>query len=285
MTARRRRGARREPRGRLRLRQRDREVLAWIGRAGVVELPEVARLFWGDTGGARSAAARRLRKLGDHGLVEASTVSLDRPNRVALTERGADWLPVAADESRVLRLRVRAQGTAADHLIASARVWAALALRVRGSEARLVRYVTEGEFRRLLGRRSGALVPDGFALLGARSGGQVTGLALEVDLGTEPASVFVRKARRYAAHFETGQLYGLPLHALVVYAPGRARLQGLARAAERGGVARWTVLGDLDGVAVTTVVDALGAAPAVARGGAGSAFCLSLLSSPYEVFP
>lgn len=280
--ARRRRGTRLEASGRLRLQDRDREVLTWIGRAGVVELPDVTRLFWGDTAGSRSAAARRLRKLCDHGLAESATVALDQPNRIVLTERGADWLPASANETRVLRVRVRAHGAAADHLLASAKVWGALALRVRDSNARLARYVTEGELRRLLGRRAGTLIPDGFGLLGARSGGEPTGLALEVDLGTEPTSVFVHKARRYAAYLQAGHLHGLPLHALLVYAPGTPRLGGLARAAVRGGIGRWTLLGDLDRVTADTVIDALGTAPEVASAG-DAALRVSLLSRSYEV--
>lgn len=218
----------------------------WIGRAGVVTLPQVAALFWGPLASARVAAARRLRLLADHGLVEVGVTELAAPNRIVLSERGADLVGGPALGGRVLRPGLRPTSRQADHFIACAEAWSALARRLsRGDGPRLLRFVTEGEVRKGLRERTDALIPDGIAIVGHGPHSAVA-LAIEVDLGSEPHRVVQRKLAKYAPYLATRRtLYGIVLDALLVVAPGARRLSTVARAVLGTSLERGTFFQDL----------------------------------------
>ena len=277
MTPRRKRGTRVRSRSRLLFQPRDREILRFVGRAGVMELPQIARVFWGDSEGSRVAAARRLRRLTDNGLLDTSVGALHHPNRVTLTSLGAERVP---GDGHVLRTRIRGFSPAADHLLAAAHVWSCLTVRLALSRGpRLLRFVTEAEIRRALGRADRALIPDGLAIIGSERTSVV--LALECDLATEVAEVFAKKALRYAPHLVAGTpLYGLHLDALLVFAPGRTRLRQLARAVAKSGAAARSFFQDLEGLTPERVLDRLATVQSMAEAGVqsdGDPFTMSLL--------
>lgn len=253
--------------------------MTWVGRSGVVELPQIATVFWGDSAGARVAASRRVRLLTDHGLLETGVVALHEPNRVTLTPKGAEHLPEAERAGLVLRTRIRGTTVAADHLLATSRVWAALARRLATTPPlRLLRFFTEGEIRRALGRADGALIPDAVVNVGTDAA-LLLGLAIEVDLVTEVArQVFARKAERYAEYLPRRRpLYGLHLDALVVVAPGLPRLRRLAEVVSAAGAEQATFFQDLGRLGPTTVLDELATAETLRRAdGATSPFTVSL---------
>ncbi len=275
MGSRRKRGTRTPPKSRLMLQPRDHAMLRWIGRAGVVELPQLAALFWPGGTGSRAAAARRLRKLTDHHLVDTIVVSLDRPNRVTLTQRGAERVD---GNGLVLRTRIRGASTAADHLIQSAELWSALLRRCRAdTTVRLSQWLTEAEIRRALGSSRQALIPDGIAILAGAAGEVV--VAIEVDLDTEPMATIRRKFTRYAPHLaERKPLYGLALDALLVVAPGQRRLRKMAATAGRTAAGRATFFQDLARLSPDTVLDELATVASLGRtaGQGADPFILSL---------
>lgn len=277
MSARRKRGTRLAPRGRLRLQPRDRELLEWVGRAGVVDLVDLAALFF-PTQAGRVAAARRVRLLADHGLVEVGVRALHESNRVRLTPMGADRVG-PLDAGIVLRTRIRVTSAAADHLIASARVWSCLAARLMATESvGLARFLTEAEIRRQLVARDEALIPDAIAVLRGATGIETT-LAVEVDLDTELARIVGRKARRYAPHLARAvHLYGVELHALLIVAPGRRRLAQLAAVVATTEAATSTFFADLETLSSRTVLDRL-ASVASLRADADDPFTTSLLGA------
>jgi hypothetical protein len=256
MTERRKRGEARPPDGRLRLSARDEAVLCFVGRAGVVERDIVAAVFWNDAPAGRVAAGRRLRAYTDHGLVTTSVRSPFAANRYLLTLKGAAWAGSADMDGRVLRTRVRADSQSADHLVAIARVWGMLAVRLSAPDSPgLRRFVTEAEVRRATGARKGSLIPDGIAVIGAA---HPRVLSLEVDLGQEHPEVVAKKFRKYVRHFtERAPLLGLPLHALLVAAPGRFRLARLALAAHAVGLSASAFFQDLGRLTAPTVLDEL----------------------------
>ncbi len=279
MTSRRRRGTRVRPSGRISIQSRDESLLRFVGRAGVVELPQIARAFWGDTPGARVATARRVRRLTDHGLLETSAYALHRPNRVTLTPLGAERV---VSEGHALRTRIRAFSPAADHLVATAEVWSCLIARLSSCDGpQYLRFVTEAEIRRALGRTDRALIPDGLAVLGAAAS-SVT-LALEIDLATELADVvFGAKARRYAPHLATrAPFHGLTLSALLVFARGQPRLRQLARAVSRTNAADRSFFQDLDDLTPGRVLEQLATVHTLAAPQPGEGpFTVSLLGGP-----
>lgn len=250
----------------------------WIGRAGVVTLPQVAALFWGPLPSARVAAARRLRLLADHGLVEVGVTELAAPNRLVLSERGADLVGGPALGGRVLRPGLRPTSRQADHFIACAEAWSALARRLsRGDGPRLLRFVTEGEVRKGLRERTDALIPDGIALVGHGPAPAVA-LALEIDLGHESHRVFLKKLAKYAPHLATRRaLYGVVLDALLVVAPGARRLSTVARALLGTPLERGTFFQDLAKLGPDRVLENLGSVRGAAAG-AEDAFRESLVA-------
>lgn len=245
-------------------------ILHFVGRSGVATLAQVSRLFWGERPAARVAAARRLRKLHDHSFLETTVLALHETNRLTLTPLGAERVADRVRPGEVLRTRIRGTSPAADHLIATAEVWSCLALRLNGTtRMALRRFVTEAEIRRALGREPRALIPDGVALLGESGRSGVT-FAIEVDLDHEPAEVFGRKARRYALHLGRAPLHGLPVDALLVYAPGVRRLTRLATVVAKTAAADATFFQDLERLEPGTVLERLASTSSL-MGGPGRA--------------
>lgn len=262
MTRRRRRGTAVHPVRRLALQPRDVELLVWIGRAGVAELPHIANLFWGGTSGSRAAAARRLRVLADHGLLQTSVTALHKPNRVSLLPRGVEFVPLRLAEGVVLRTRVVGTSVSADHLAASAAIWASLAVRlIRPGSPRLRRFMTEAEIRRTVGTVHDGLIPDGIAIL-ETSRGASAAFAIEVDLGSEALPVLNRKLVRYAPFLAEGSpFHGLRLDAVIIYAPGTTRLERIGRLAARSSIGTRVFLQDVAGVGPDNVLEDLMVAP------------------------
>jgi len=254
---RRRRGTTRSPARRLALQPRDVEILAWIGRAGVVELPDVANLFWGGTSGARAAAARRLRVLADNGLLHITVTALHKPNRVSLLPRGVEFVPLRIADGAVLRTRIDGTSVSSDHLAASAAVWASVAVRLaRPGGPQLRRFMTEAEIRRTVGSRADGLIPDGIAFL--EGAGGAAAFAIEVDLGTEALPVLNRKLARYAPFLaDRVPFHGISLDAAIIYAPGPTRLERIGRLAARSNIARNVFLQEIANVRADNVLEDL----------------------------
>lgn len=272
------RGTRLPAVGRLELQDRDAAFARFIGRAGVVERDAVSLAFWGRTPGALVAAGRRLRKLGDHGLIDTHVRSVASPSRFTLTEKGASWFGGPALGERVLRTRIRPFSQSADHLVATARMWAAIAYSLSKPGAPgLRRFVSEAEIRRLLGRTGGALIPDGIVVTG---GEQPVIFALEVDLNNERRGVFEEKFRKYSRHFaEARPLVAWVLDAVLIVAPGVARLARLAILARDAGVEHAAYFQDARRANETTVLEEVATFASLVRAAASGAdpFSHSLL--------
>jgi hypothetical protein len=157
----------------------------------------------------------------------------------------------------VLRLKASATSAQADHLIACTEVWTCVAVRLSGGRGpRLARFTTEAEIRRSLPTRARALIPD--ALLTLAFASDAVFIAIELDLGTELPRVIGDKARRYAP-FLSGEalFYGLPLTAVVFYAPGIGRLARLALEVAGTAADSAAYFQDLNNLTADTVLERL----------------------------
>jgi hypothetical protein len=205
-----------------------------------------------------------MRVLTDAGLVETHTRAPHEPNRYVMTEKGAAWFGSEGNDAHVLRTGVHPFSQSADHLVAVARVWAALAARLSQPGApRLTRFITEGEIRRALGRNTrGALIPDGLAVV------EGTVLAVEVDFAHERRGVFAAKLAKYGRHLRTGEpLYGLPLSGLVILANSVQRLAALALAAREQQLEHAVFFQSLDRLSSGTLIDGLATVGSLTRAG------------------
>jgi hypothetical protein len=88
---------------------RDIEMLAWIGRHGIVTPEQVARRFFTRDGGAlgRGAAYRRLRKLRELGLVRSDRTFYMEPSVLRLTTGGARLADTGVGPARLVMAEIR----------------------------------------------------------------------------------------------------------------------------------------------------------------------------------
>jgi hypothetical protein len=91
------------------LTDRDVEILAWIGRHGVVTPPQVARHFFARADGTigQWAAYRRLRKLEQMGLTREDRTFWREPNVLRLTGAGARLTDIDVGPARLVLAELR----------------------------------------------------------------------------------------------------------------------------------------------------------------------------------
>lgn len=216
---------------------RDEEILHAIGRMKLAQTRQLTALFFGD----RSVAARRLRKLAALRLVQAFAPRLQGDNLYALTERGRERLIDAGVPAEDLHAARRVTEADPRHLVAINNVRVALVQMTRDVlGVRLDLFRADWDLRRVAGLALPEYVPDALVKFTTATG--EARIALEVDLMTETAAQFRRKARLTVAMARAAQpCWGLaPGWRSVVLTTSPRRLQTLARAvAEEGGGSLW----------------------------------------------
>jgi Replication-relaxation len=200
-----------------------------------------------DFDGRSSLAARRLQALHQAAYVQRLVLPMlpgtgRSPLVYALNSRGADAvasrLGIDRDDVDWQPRHNRATAFFMEHTLAIARLWAALASGLRGSEVTMKRWIGEGELRRRQtrvydyhGGRWLPVRPDGYFELGWPDGRSKC-FFVEVDMGTETNSRFARKMRAYDRYQRDGydRDFGLPWFNVVVVTSGAKRLDNLRRA-------------------------------------------------------
>jgi hypothetical protein len=170
---------------------RDREILAWIGRHGMVTTDQVAQWFFARDDGSvgKRAAHRRLAILESLGLVRRDQTPFWRaPWVIRVTQAGADIGEIEVRPARLVEGEVR-------HAIALVDLVEGLAASTKGSTLRTEREIRTDRFHQ---RRDGKLrpgkgrTPDGELTL--RNGKVV---AIELDLTPKRSKDFERILRAY----------------------------------------------------------------------------------------
>jgi hypothetical protein len=255
--------AKKTPKRPLRKGRRDVAAICFTARAGAIEADAPAEWLWCGTTGAKSAACRRFRQFTEHGYVRTWVRDLRLPNRYTATRKGADWVGLNHEQGHVFRTQVRADTAGSDHIVLTAKTWAAIGRRLSepGSPP-LARFVTEGEIRHVINGK-GVLIPDCIAVIGeddadGDSAGNTHRLAIEVDLGSERLEILAAKFAKYRPYLVGQQAFvGLRLTALLVIAPGISRLARLAIEAQRADLGRKSYFLDAKDVSFRTVLDQL----------------------------
>lgn len=170
---------------------RDRALLSWVGRHGVVTAEQAAVRFFGRQNGAvgRRAALRRLSKLEAHGYLARQSTPLDGARRVIhLTPYGARAAHVYVAPARVIEPELR-------HSLALVDLIDRLAEEHPGSRTRTERELRTDDLRdrRIGTRRVGrGRTPDGELLLD--TGKKV---AIELDLTPKRSNTYEQIIRAY----------------------------------------------------------------------------------------
>jgi hypothetical protein len=215
----------------VRLRERDVDILLALAKMRLLRTSDLTALYFQASG----TAQKRLRKLFDTGLVRAVVTDLAAENRYALTAVGHAFLVEAADGAEVppFRPAPRVDRRSVAHLDLLNQYRIALARGCAAPGVELRSFTPEWELRAAEPRAE--LMPDAGVVL-ARGARKIT-IALEIDVGTEPPRLVVKKIERYqAAAVMRRAVCGLvnPMPLLVVMTARRAR--SLARAiGEAGG--------------------------------------------------
>jgi hypothetical protein len=171
--------------------RRDREILAWIGRHGMVTTDQVAQWFFGRDDGSvgKRAAHRRLAILESLGLVRRDQTPFWRaPWVIRVTQAGADIGEVGVRPARLVEGEVR-------HALALVDLVEGLAASTKGATLRTEREIRTDRWHQ---RRDGKLrpgkgrTPDGELTL--RNGKVV---AIELDLTPKRSKDFERILRAY----------------------------------------------------------------------------------------
>jgi hypothetical protein len=141
------------------LTSRDVEILAWIGRHGVVTPAQVARHFFTREEGAigQRAAYRRLRILEQMGLTREDRTYWKEPNVLRLTRAGAEVADIDVGPARLVMAELRhtlAVVELVEHLLDSSPKWTTVRTE-RELRAERRRSLREGKRRAGVGR-----VPD-----------------------------------------------------------------------------------------------------------------------------
>lgn len=185
--------------------QRDREILAWIGRHGVVTADQVARRFFGRDDGAtgKRAAYRRLAVLEDLGLVRRDQTPFWRaPHVIRVTKAGTEIGEIDIAPARIVEPEMR-------HALALVDLTEQLLAENKGATLRTEREIrTDRWHERHAGTRDPARgrTPDGALTL---KGGKV--VAIELDLTPKRSKDFERILRAYRQEsFDKVWWYVLP---------------------------------------------------------------------------
>jgi protein involved in plasmid replication-relaxation len=189
---------------RVRLTERDREVLLALTRFRLARTSQLYRYAF--AGIRRDTAAVRLRRLFDSRHVSVLRSGPLAENLYRLGPVGRQAL-----QAEGVRLGPSPRG-AIEHHLGVVESWTRLA---GESGVAIARCLPDWELREELGLGELAIIPDLFALV--RLNGQLVPIAIEVDCGTESASVLRSKAERYAALWgRSPGLFGWERFALLV---------------------------------------------------------------------
>ncbi|MDQ2643500.1 MAG: replication-relaxation family protein [Myxococcota bacterium] len=213
---------------------RDRQVLAAVGRMGQATSEQLRRLFFGDP----STASRRLAKLVALRMLDVHVLHENEPNVFTLGTSGVTLLVNSGHERATLhRSRVGQQRDRHLELLNDVRIELLLATRGR-SDVELVRFHADLDLRRAAGAAVPAYIPDAIAEL--RLGAHRLALVVEVDSATEGLRVFARKAETTVTLWREG----LPCWGAApgtwrpaVFVPSGSRARALARVIEGVGAA------------------------------------------------
>lgn len=196
---------------RVELTERDRDVLLALARFRLARTSQLYRYAF--AGIRRDTAAARLRRLFDSRHVSVARFGPLAENLYRLGPFGRQAL-----QAEGVRLGPAPRG-AIEHHLGIVEIWTRLAAE---PELEIARCLPDWELREELGLAEVAVIPDLFALLRLRD--QLVPVAIEVDCGTENASVLRSKVERYAALWgRSPGLFGWERFALVVvlHAPQR----------------------------------------------------------------
>lgn len=218
----------RRPRGTPRLKPRDVDVLFALAKMRLLKTSAISDLFFS----AKGTAQKRLRKLFDAGLVRAVVTDLASENRYALTALGhALVVEAMGDEAVPALLPVpRVDGRRLTHLDLLNGLRIVLARAAPSEGLTLERFQPEWELR--AEDPHAAIVPD--AIFTITDGRRAVTLALEVDVGTEPPHVVLRKLDRYAsARIQRRPVFGVQNLVPLIFVPSPRRARSIARAVRR----------------------------------------------------
>ncbi|MBI5529775.1 MAG: replication-relaxation family protein [Deltaproteobacteria bacterium] len=208
--------------------ERDFKILYTVGRFGLASTRHLSALYFR---GINNTAHKRLRTLFNAGFLEAHVLlgstsstlyTLTLHGRKALAER-------YALEDELLPIPRTLDVADLKHRLAVLDVRVALVLATRMDPAlRLVHFFTGGEVMHITQPAGFRVIPDALVLV--EKDNQSALHLLEVDLGTEPLSVWEKKARGYAEalRFQTPLLDQSTWRILIV-APGTTRLTAIAK--------------------------------------------------------
>ncbi|SRR6266508_2489202 len=203
-----------------------------------------------DFDGRSSLAARRLQALHQAGYVQRLVLPMlpgtgRSPLVYALSSRGADAvasrLGVDREDVDWQPRHNRATAFFMEHTLAIARLCASLTAVLRGRDARIGRWIGEGELRRRQTRVFEypahhwlPLRPDGYFELHWPDDSKME-FFVEVDMGTETNERFVRKIRAYERYQREGfeRDYGRSRFEVLVVTSSAKRIDNLRRAVRR----------------------------------------------------
>jgi hypothetical protein len=177
------------PRG-VKITDRDREILNWIGRHGIVTADQVRRCFFesGDQTGKR-AALRRLQILESIGLIRRDATPFWRaPKVIRITTAGARLGEVGVAPARLVEGDLR-------HAVAVVDLVEELALANRGSTLQTERELRQERYQNRLNNRrveQRGRCPDGLLILKSRKKA-----AIELDLTPKRTKDYERILRAY----------------------------------------------------------------------------------------
>ena len=210
--------------------KRDVEVLTLIGLCKFMTTAQVARAIFPSEDRCR----RRLRRLFDAGLVAVTLGDSASPNLYSLTKQG---VAAVADHDLAVVPRLRLAGSirlsAAPHALAVVDVRLYLAALEEHGEGELLAWESGSSgLAREAGLVDCRVEPD--ALVELRLGEGVRRVAVEVDCGTETATVLGSKFSRYVGPLRAGDVDEI----WFVVVAGVKRQAHIAALAESAGVGR-----------------------------------------------
>ena len=237
----RRRDQRLEQPGRMRLTERDVEIIEAVYQYRVLRQDQIEVLFFN----SKNAAQRVLARLYDHGFLERKFLPVlygRSPTLYVLDRRGAELLRsergyedlVWYSSNKDLKTDFIEHTAALNDF----RLSVVVAARRQGLE--VITWASEsqlkGDYDRVriaTSRRSVSVIPDGYFALATPLG--KAHFFVEIDRGTETLRRFKQKVRAYVAYHESGayeQRYGTKSLRILTVAGGAGRLANLLAATE-----------------------------------------------------
>jgi hypothetical protein len=196
------------------LTDRDRELFKLLSQARWLSTAQIGRRFF--PGVSMNAVSKRLRRLVSGGLLFGTRPERTGESFFRLTRQGAGEVGEDVVVPRKLPAQLKHR-----RLINDIRLWLATCSMATH------RFLAEWEFRLPVTKES--QVPD--AVLVVNVHGHERRLAVEVDCGTENASVLAKKLRGYGGVLTSGRLSGV-----VMFLPGQRRIKATVAACFKLGV-------------------------------------------------